>query len=281
MIDWFSNEEKIGAIPLNDRGFQYGDGLFETIAIRDGELRLWHYHVARLARGCKTLGIKMPSDDFLRKGVMHALHKSDTKKSSAIAKIIITAGVGPRGYGRTENISPSTLFAVFPVIPYRAAAYKDGIDLALCQTRLAINSSFAGLKTLNRLEQVLARNEFNETELTEGLTMDADDNIICGTMSNVFFIEGRTVHTPSLNRCGVAGVMRQHILTCLEEQKISTKIHKINFSEIRDFDEAFISNSQIGILPVRCCGNTHWKSTERTQEIMLIMAANKVIECHL
>ena len=152
MTEWFSRGELIEAISANDRGLQYGDGLFETIAIRDGELRLWEYHLARLRKGCETLGLWMPSDDVLLEGVMHALRESESTEIAAVAKIIITAGEGSRGYGRTGNTPPSTLFAVFPAAPHQAAAYRDGIDLALCRTRLAVGSVAAGLKTLNRLE---------------------------------------------------------------------------------------------------------------------------------
>ncbi|MDE0790520.1 MAG: aminodeoxychorismate lyase [Woeseiaceae bacterium] len=279
MTEWFSRGELIKAISANDRGLQYGDGLFETIAIRDGELRLWGYHLARLRKGCETLGLWMPSDDVLLEGVMHALRNSESTAIAAVAKIIITAGEGSRGYGRTGNASPSTLFAVFPAAPYQAAAYRDGIDLALCHTRLAVGSVTAGLKTLNRLEQVLARTEFAETELIEGLTMDADDNIICGTMSNVFFIKDRMVHTPSLDRCGVEGVMRRHVITCLEKQGIATNIRRIKIAEMSDFDEVFISNSQFGVLPVRRCTDVRWGVADRTREIMSVMADNGVAEC--
>ena len=125
----------------------------------------------------------------------------------------------------------------------------------------------------------MARTEFAETEMIEGLTMDADDNIICGTMSNVFFIKDRAVHTPSLDRCGVAGVMRRHVIACLEEQDISTLIREIKITEMNDFDEVFVSNSQFGVLPVRSCADVRWKVADRTREIMSVMAANGITEC--
>ena len=110
MTEWFSGGKPIEAIPANVRGFQYGDGLFETIAIRDGDLRLGPYHLARLRKGCEALGLQAPSEDVLLEGVMHAFRRSELPDTAAIAKIILTAGASSRGYGRTSSGSPSVMF---------------------------------------------------------------------------------------------------------------------------------------------------------------------------
>ena len=131
----------------------------------------------------------MPAEDELSAGLAHALQASHALTAYTVAKIIVSAGTGLRGYGRRLAESPTVLFGVFPSSPPPVESYRDGLNTALCQTRLAVSSPTAGLKTLNRLEQVLARSEFVDTGEFEGLTMDADDNIICGTMSNVFFVK--------------------------------------------------------------------------------------------
>jgi 4-amino-4-deoxychorismate lyase len=281
MADWFSKGEAVEGVSITDRGFQYGDGLFETIAIRNGQPRLLHYHIDRLTRGCKILGINMPSENELTEGLEHALQNSNVLTAYAVAKIIISAGVGLRGYGRTFADSPSVLFRAFPAAPVALESYSGGIDTVICKTRLASDSATAGLKTLNRLEQVLARSEFIETGVFEGLTMDAEDNIICGTMSNVFFVNEKSISTPPLDRCGVEGVMRRHIIETLRKQGTDITIRPCAMSDIEEIDEVFLSNSQFGILPVKSCMQMQWGVGEITQNVMSILANNAVPECRL
>ena len=282
MLDWCTSDGKgVEYVSISDRGFQYGDGLFETVAIRNGEPRLWPYHADRLARGCERLGINMPSETALSAGVIHALTHSDAPATHAVVKIIVSAGVGQRGYGRTIADAPSTLFRAFPAAPLALESYQEGIDTVICKTQLATDSPTAGLKTLNRLEQVLARSEFADSDVFEGLTMDAAGNIICGTMSNVFFIRDKIISTPSLDRCGVEGVMRRHIIETLQQRGIATSIQPFAAANLAHVDEVFISNSQFGILPVRSCLQMTWAVGETTQKVMSILAANGVSECHL
>ncbi len=279
MADWFSDGEAAPYVAASDRGFQYGDGLFETVAIRDGEARLWHYHMDRLTKGCELLGLKMPAHDELLRGVMHAVQQSNTPAAYSVAKIIVSAGSGRRGYGRSRSVTPSVLYGAFPAMPPAIESYRDGIDTVLCQTRLAVNSAMAGVKTLNRLEQVLARSEFVETEVFEGLTMDADDNIICGTMSNVFFVKDNSISTPPLDRCGVDGVMRRHVIETLADQGIETKVQLTCLADMNRVDEVFLSNSQFGVLPVKRCKEMQWPAGEVTRSVMTILADNGVVEC--
>lgn len=279
MTDWFQNGDAIGHVDASDRGFQYGDGLFETVAIRNDAPRLWQYHMDRLSNGCKLLGIEKPADTELYEGVMHALRHSDVPTAYSVAKIIVSAGVGRRGYGRPTATTPTVLFGAFPAAPPPVESYVDGVDLALCRTRLASDSPTAGLKTLNRLEQVLARSEFIDTGEFEGLTMDADDNIICGTMSNVFFVTKKSISTPSLDHCGVAGVMRRHVIEILRGQGIDTHIQTVKLVDLKNFDEVFVSNSQFGVMPARSCADMRWPVGDTTRSVMSILADNGVAEC--
>lgn len=279
MANWFSNGTPVENVTASDRGFQYGDGLFETIAIRNGDARLWPYHMDRLRKGCGVLKIEMPVESELSAGLKHALRDSHALTAYAVTKIIVSAGTGLRGYGRGPTESPNVLFGVFPAAPPPVESYRDGLKLALCKTRLAVNSPTAGLKTLNRLEQVLARSEFVDTGEFEGLTMDADDNIICGTMSNVFLVSNKSILTPSLERCGVEGIMRRHIIETLKEQGIDTQIQPISLASLKSVDEVFVSNSQFGVMPVQSCAGLQWSVGETTRQIMSMLADNGVAEC--
>jgi 4-amino-4-deoxychorismate lyase len=281
MPSWFDQDGRVQQLAVDDRGLQYGDGLFETIAIRNGAPRLWDKHMTRLRRGCDILRIEMPSEVELQDGVLQAVASSKVPAAYSVAKIILTAGTGLRGYGRVRAKSPSVLFAAFAANPVAAKLYREGAEVALCETRLASSSALAGIKTLNRLEQVLARSEIIGSEAFEGLTMDADSNIICGTMSNVFFVQKDILSTASLERCGVAGVMRRHVIDTLSEQGIETEFRYTTSSELSDVDELFLCNSQFGLIPVRRCGEQQWPVGEITRTVMSALAENGILECRV
>ena len=111
--------------------------------------------------------------------------------------------------------------------------------------------------------------------------MDADDNIICGTMSNVFFVKNNSISTPSLVRCGVEGIMRRHVIESLRAQGIDTQIQTVKFVDFMNVDEVFVSNSQFGVMPVSSCGEMQWPVGEATRNVMSILANNGVTECRL
>jgi len=281
MTDWYQLSEKQGVIDSGERGFHYGDGLFETIAIRDRQPRLWNYHVDRLAAGCKRLGLEAPRATAIRQRLELALEDCDHNPEFCTAKIILTAGRSQRGYGRKMPVPGAVYVGVYPGVPLNRPAYTKGVATIMCETRLAVGSPVAGLKTLNRIEQVLARSECLATGAFEGLTRDADDRLICGTMSNVFIIKDKTFRTPSLERCGVAGTMRRHVIETLSKEEYDVDVADLNEDDLVNADEVFITNSQIGVVPVNRCGGHRWTIGNTTREIMALLAANGIDECRL
>lgn len=281
MTDWYQFSEKRSVIDPGERGFHYGDGLFETIAIRKGEPRLWNYHVERLTTGCKQLGIEVPRAASLRWRLETALEESDHDANFCVAKIIVTAGTSQRGYGRSMQTPAATYMGVYPGAPLNQPAYVKGVATTLCETRLAVGSPVAGLKTLNRIEQVLARSECLPTGAFEGLTRDADDRLICGTMSNLFIVKDKEIKTPSLERCGVAGTMRRFVIDLLKQETTHVDVIDMDENELIDADEVFIANSQMGVVPVHRCGNHKWAIGDTTRNVMALLARNGVDECRL
>ena len=279
MSDWYEIDKPASTIELDDRGLQYGDGLFETIAIRRGEPRLWDYHYERLARGCRALALVTPAVKVLRARLDAALANSDCDPLFCIAKIILTAGVSQRGYGRNLPSEPRIFVGVFPAAPVKRSSYVQGVATILCETRLATRSPLAGLKTLNRLEQVLARSECLPTGAFEGLTLDADGRLVCGTMSNVFIVKDNVVRTPSLERCGVDGTMRRHLLTLLKSTELSCEVCDIAASDLGEVDEVFLTNSQMGAIPVNRCGDHAWPVGPVTKRVLDLLANNGILEC--
>ncbi len=279
MSQWLHNGVTVSNVSIDDRAFQYGDGLFETIAIRGGQPRLWDYHMDRLARGCERLRLVMPDCEVLRDWLDAAVQNSNENTAHCTAKLILSSGLTERGYSRETPSEVATFIGVFAAKTIAPTQYRDGVDTIVCNTRLALFSVTAGCKTLNRLEQVLARSEFDATVAFEGLTLDADDRLICGTMSNVFIVANDSVFTPSLERCGVEGVMRRHVIDVLSGYGIEVQVRDIGVTELKGCDEVFLTNSQFGVLPVRRCAEMVWREHALTREIMRQMAANKIPEC--
>jgi len=279
MRKWHKLGENQRVIDSGERAFHYGDGLFETIAIRGGGPRLWEYHVDRLVAGCRRLGLDIPRSTVIRRQLDVALEESDHNTDFCTAKIIFTAGPSQRGYGRSMPTPAEIYVGLYPGVPLNRQAYEKGVAAILCETRLAVGSPVAGLKTLNRIEQVLARSECLATGAFEGLTRDADDRVICGTMSNVFIVKNKRLRTPSLERCGVAGTMRRHVIETLGREGEAVDVTDLVESDLAGADEVFITNSQVGVVPLQRCGGYEWPIGNSCREVMALLADNGIVEC--
>ncbi|MCF6211174.1 MAG: aminodeoxychorismate lyase [Gammaproteobacteria bacterium] len=234
-------------IDAQDRGFQYGDGLFETLRIRANRPCLWSQHLARLAHGCGRLGLLMPDETLLRDEVDRLCRD----EADGVLKIVLTRGSGGRGYRPPEDPTPTRLLTRFPAADYPPENRTQGVVVRICDTRLGLNPALAGLKHLNRLEQVLARAEWSDTDIAEGLMQDIEGNIIEGTMSNLFVVQAGILRTPGLSRCGVAGVMRARVMAEAEVLGIPVNEGRLGLRDLAAADEVFLTNSVIGIWPVR------------------------------
>ena len=193
----------------------------------------------------------------------------------------MTAGVGKRGYARPSRGRSQSYIGIFPANPPNKPAYQKGVATVLCETRLGVGSPLAGMKTLNRLEQVLARSEVTPTGAFEGLTLDAEGRVICGTMSNVFIVRDKRVLTPSLERCGVSGIMRRLVIEELNRSNEPVVVTDLSMDDLANADEVFITNSQMGAVPVHRCGELHWSVGPATRDVMGLLAERGVEECRL
>ncbi len=234
-------------INIEDRGLLYGDGLFETLAVRAGVPQLWDRHMQRLGLGCLRLGITPPDLTNLRKEA-HAVCQGAER---AVLKIIVTRGSGARGYRCRDSEKTTRIIALQPWPDYPDNFKQQGVAVRLCATRLGSNPVLAGLKHLNRLEQVMARNEWDDPTIPEGLMLDSAGTVIEGTMSNIFVVRGGVLQTPDLSQCGVAGIMRGLILEMAAEMGLTTEITQPGLKDIMAAQEIFLCNSLIGLWPVR------------------------------
>ena len=234
-------------IAVADRGLQYGDGLFETLAAFDGACPWFAAHYQRLVAGCERLAIPEPDKAVL----LQEVEQAAAGHARAVIKILLTSGCGGRGYRRPEELQPSRIVMQHAWPDYPDAYWQNGVALKLCHTRLGCNPALAGIKHLNRLEQIVARNEWQGTEYVEGIMCDMQGHVIEGTMSNVFVVRGNALATPNLSTCGVEGVMRRWILdhaTSLNIEVAETELHP---EDLKQADEVILTNSLIGLWPVR------------------------------
>lgn len=241
------NGDSGATISAFDRGLQYGDGLFETIAIVDAHPCLWERHYQRLQTGGRRLGISIPTAATLFKEIQQEIGSN----SKGVTKIIITRGEGTRGYRPDPEIPETRLVHFSPWPDYPSDAGSAGVSVRVCNTRLGSNRALAGIKHLNRLEQVLARREWNDQKIIEGLMLDADDHVIEGTMSNIFMLRDGVIHTPDLSECGIEGVTRSLVLDVAAELGKTVNIRPIGLSELQSADALFLTNSLIAVWPVR------------------------------
>ncbi|WP_339529233.1 aminodeoxychorismate lyase [Pseudomonas mucidolens] len=267
MLDWVDGQPA-DAVSLKDRGLAYGDGLFETIAVKAGQPLLLERHLQRLEAGCRRLA--MVAD--------HALIRSELLAFAAtlgdgILKLILTRGDSLRGYGINAGAPVRRILQGSPPASYPEAHGSSGIRLFPCTTRLSEQPLLAGLKHLNRLEQVIARAEWHDADHAEGLMLDMSGRVIEGVFSNLFLVDDGHLLTADLSRCGVAGVMRAELLARAEASGIATRVVDISLEQLRQADEVFVCNSVYGIWPVLGCGPMSWSAGPLTRKLQGIVRA--------
>ncbi|QXI35085.1 aminodeoxychorismate lyase [Pseudomonas promysalinigenes] len=253
------------AINLQNRGLAYGDGLFETIAVRGGRASLLDGHLARLALGCKRLAID--ADLAL---VGDEIQRFARQLGDGVAKLVLTRGDSQRGYAPAAGVAPRRILQGAPLPSYPAEHAEHGVRLFPCQTRLGEQPLLAGLKHLNRLEQVLARAEWQDGEHAEGLMRDGQGRVVEGVYSNLFMVSAGVLVTADLSRCGVAGVMRGALLEHAPRMGMPTQVRDIAFEELQQADEVFVCNSVYGVWPVRAVGALNWSPGPLTRKLQAV-----------
>ena len=242
------------SVDIADRGFQYGDGLFETLDVRNGQPVFLEQHLKRLKSGCQQLYIPFPGETLLS---LEAKNLSCQKSSGrAVLKIIVTRGSGGRGYRQPEIIKPTRVLSLHPYPEYPESYQEQGIVARFCKTRLGLNPTLAGIKHLNRLEQVMARAEWSDPAIQEGLMLDINNHVIEGTMTNLFYIKNNHLYTATLAQAGVAGIMRSIVISLSADCGFPVIEHIFTKDELLAADEVFVCNSIIGIWPLRKIATT-------------------------
>jgi 4-amino-4-deoxychorismate lyase len=245
-----------------DRGLHYGDGVFRSLRVEQGAPCDWLRHLGRLCDDARRIELKLPDADVLTAQAMQLC----ADQLRAVLKIILTRGPAGRGY-QTVEAETSRILLLYPMPEHPASYRKTGIQVRICATRLAQNPRLAGIKHLNRLEQVLARAEWSDPEIMEGLMLDTDDRLVEGVSSNLFLVRDGELLTPDLSRCGIAGVTREMILDASPAYTKTVRVLDLTMRDLLTADECFVCNSVIGILPVTQLENKRWDVGTMTRKI--------------
>ena len=256
------NGQPAACIAVADRGLAYGDGLFETIKVRNGRAALLERHLARLQEGCERLMI--PCDmSILRSELLAYIERL----GNGVCKLLLTRGAGQRGYTLPEPSRPQRILQASTLPQWPVEHTQQGVQLFACQLRLSTQPVLAGLKHLNRLEQVLARAEWSDPVYAEGLLLDEHSRVVDCVFSNIFIVRQQQLITPALNRCGVAGVMRAELMARAESAGVAVQAQDIPLQELLQADEVFTSYSLYGIWPVRSYATQSWSVGPVTRKL--------------
>lgn len=262
----FEGDRSIDAIPAGHRGIAYGDGLFETMRVHDGRVPWWPRHARRLAEGAARLHLPLPGHEFLEAQVAAMA----AGRQGGVLKLLLSRGGGGRGYAPEPDAAPRWQLSVHALPPALPGA---GLRLRWCATRLAIQPLLAGLKHCNRLEQVMARDEWQQpgtlhADADEGLMRDTEGDVVCAVSANLFVLREGAWSTPKVDRCGVAGVCRQWALEALGATQA-----RLAPDDVEGADAVFLCNAVRGILPVARLGDRAWPAHPAVHELRRRLAA--------
>lgn len=256
--------EPADLLPADDRGLHYGDGLFETILVREGRARFLEAHLARLARGCQRLRIPFDRMPELRAEIASACQRAP---ALAVLKIIVTRGSARRrGYAPDGAASPRRLLSLWKTMPL-PTEQADGVVLMFSSVTASEQSLLAGIKHLNRLENVLAAEEARTAQVFDALLCTGAGHVVSGAMSNVFLVKAGAVRTPTVDRAGVAGVLRGVVLRECQSLRIDAAEQPLTTEDLLAADEVFVTNARIGVVPVRRVGQHHYSMSSLTHRL--------------
>jgi 4-amino-4-deoxychorismate lyase len=245
-------------LPVNDRAVQFGDGCFTTARIREGRVEWLSAHLNRLRANCQTLMIPFAEWETLEQemAVLAANH------AEGVLKVTITRGSGGRGYSTAGSQTPTRILSVSPAPAHYPHWQQQGISLSLSPVRLGRNPALAGIKHLNRLEQVLIRTHLEQTTADEALVLDSEGWVTECCAANLFWRAGDTVFTPRLDHAGVNGIMRQHCLSLLAQSRY--RVVEVNAREeaVRQADEVVVCNALMPVVPVNQFADARYLSRE-------------------
>lgn len=254
---------EVGAL---DRGLAYGDGVFRTVRIDAGAPRWWEQHLDKLRQDCALLGLASPSNDAWEQDLAQL-----ELPQSGVMRLTVTRGEGPRGYRPTTASTPTRIVAVWPA--EHDAGDESGIKVRVCRLRLGHQPALAGVKHLNRLENVLARAEWQDPAIREGILLDQAGHVVSGVMSNVFLWQDGVLRTPRLDQCGVAGLARERLMNLAAKAGYGVEEAEITLGDLYAAEELMFTNSLIVLWRAASMENRLWGHPVVSPELRKLLHA--------
>ena len=245
------------ALPAGDRAVQFGDGCFTTARVIEGDIQFLPLHIARMQRAASALSITQADWQALESEMMQAA----SGHAQGVVKAILTRGQGGRGYSAAGCSAPSRIVSFSDYPAHYHLWREQGVKLISSPVTLSKNSLLAGIKHLNRLEQVMIRMHLDQTDANEALVVDTSGCLVECCAANLFWRKGKRVYTPDLSQSGVDGIMRQHIIRELRTRSDWTvDIVSETPETLADADEILICNALMPLLPVTQVNERHYSS---------------------
>ncbi|MUK61135.1 aminodeoxychorismate lyase [Aliivibrio fischeri] len=242
------------SLPISDRATQYGDGFFTTMKVLNKKICLWELHLTRLKTSAERLGITEPDWCVLEVQMI----KLASKVINGGIKILITRGSGGRGYSPEGCTNTQVIVSTFTLPVEYQEWQQKGIDLGISDIHLGLNPLLAGMKHLNRLEQVLIKQSVKKTDYLDVIVLDINNNIVETTIGNIFWIKDDRIFTPNLSLAGVEGVMKTHISDIAKSHHIDIESVHCNIDTLANADEVFITNSLFEVVPINKIKEIHF-----------------------
>lgn len=247
------NGTKTTALSVTDRSIQFGDGVFRTMRKERGQILFWDDHYRKLAHDAGVLGLTCPAQSLLETEL-----KAVDLENAAI-KIILTRGSTARGYSAPDDLIGNRIITVHPLTLADPSRKTQGVKVRFARWRLSHQPALAGIKHLNRLDNVMARKEWSDPDIFESLMLDQEGYVVEGVMSNLFVIRDNHLWTAELKTCGVAGVMRGKVIEASRRLGLTLQWGHFTSQDILTADGLILTNSLYGLVPVHQCEGRQWK----------------------
>ncbi|EPA9109386.1 aminodeoxychorismate lyase [Serratia liquefaciens] len=255
---YWINGQQHDALAPSDRGLQFGDGCFTTARVVEGKIDLLPWHIERLQQSAQRLMLPACDWDALEYEMVRAAESIP----QGVVKAILTRGSGGRGYSPKGCEHPTRIVSRSAYPMHYLQWREQGISLALSPVTLARHPLLAGLKHLNRLDQVLIRAHLDQTAADEALVLDTAGMLVECCAANLFWRKGKAVFTPDLSQAGVAGLMRRRVIELLAGSRYSLHYVSEPLETLADAEEVLVSNALMPLLPVNIAQSWHYSSRQ-------------------
>lgn len=272
------NGAPASSIALTDRGLLYGQSVFETVCFDQGKPLLLELHLQRLFNSCQALGLPADPNAWATE-ITYACEEFGAEES-AVMRLMQTAGSGGRGYQSPTDNQGNRVISMYPAPKFPSSYRESGITLGVAELQLSSQPLLAGHKHSNRFEQVLARDSW-QSDWQEALLLDQQGLVIEATQANVFALIDGNLVTPDLSQCGVAGVMRRYIIEkAAPALNLAVQIRPLTLNELTTADEVFVSNSLIGVWPVRRLREQEFPAFSVAPKLLQFLISNEAVSSH-